>query len=249
MNCTHFRPGERLDDLQHNGLVIIQNRNQFCFGTDSILLAHFASDDKAKKVCDLGTGSGVLPLLLSDMMPQASFVGVEIQADVCDMARRSVEINSLEKRIEIREMNLVDAPAVFGKASFDMVICNPPYGKRGSCVLCNNDAKNIARHEILCTLEDIIRTATGLLCNGGRFYLVHQTERMLEILELLRENCLEPKKLQMVHPQVSKAPYLILLEAVKGQKSNMQILPPLIVYDDAGNYTPDLREIYGISET
>lgn len=248
MKEAQLKPGERLDDLQHDGLVIIQNKNQFCFGTDSVLLSHFASCCKAKRVCDLGTGSGVLPLLLSDRLPAATFDGVEIQAEACDMARRSVLLNQLEKRITIHEMDLLHAPHFFGKGSFDMIICNPPYGKIGTCVLCNNHAKNIARHEVMCTLEQIIETASALLCNGGHFFIVHQCDRLLEMMDSMRKCSLEPKKLQLVHPQIGKPPYLVLVEAVKNQKSTLQIQAPLIVYEENGVYTPKLRAIYGLPD-
>lgn len=242
---TELKPGERLDDLQRNHLQIIQNPEKFCFGMDAVLLSGFARIKPEEKVLDMGTGTGIIPILLSAKTKAAHLTGLEIQPESADMARRSVQLNDLESRISIVEGDIKRATELFGKAAFDVVTCNPPYmiGQHG---LQNPDApKAIARHELLCTFEDVAREAAGLLRPGGKLYLVHRPFRLAEIIGTLLSYKLEPKRMQMVHPFVDKEPNMVLIEASRGGNPRMTVEPPLIVYQSQGVYTPEIYDIYG----
>ena len=242
---TELKPGERLDDLQRNHLQIIQNPEKFCFGMDAVLLSGFAKVKPGEKVLDLGTGTGIIPILLSAKTQAAHLTGLEIQTESADMARRSVLLNGLDERIEIVEGDIKEASRIFGAAAFDVVTCNPPYmiGQHG---LQNPDGpKAIARHEVLCTFEDVAREAAKLLRPGGKFYLVHRPFRLAEIIGTLLSYKLEPKRMQLVHPFINKEPNMVLLEASRGGNSRMTVEPPLIVYKEQGVYTPEIYDIYG----
>jgi len=236
-------PDERLDDLQ-NGLHILQKPGAFRFGMDAVLLAHFARLRPRDRVADLGTGTGILPLLLSLAEPKASFAGWEWQTDMADMARRSVTLNGLENRIEIIADDFRNAPAVCGREVMQGVICNPPYGKRGGALISETDAHALARHESDCTLEDILRVASALLRNQGRLWMVFPAPRALELMDGLRARRLEPKRLRMGCAKASKAPYLLLIEAVKNARPMLHWLPPLVVYHEDGTETEELKAIY-----
>lgn len=242
---TELRSGERLDDLQRNHLKIIQNPEKFCFGMDAVLLSGFAKVKPGEKVLDLGTGTGIIPLLLSAKTKAGHLTGLEIQPESADMARRSVALNGLEDRIDIVEGDIKEASALFGMAGFDVVTCNPPYmiGQHG---LRNPDTpKAVARHEVLCTFEDVAREAARLLRPGGKFYLVHRPFRLAEIIGTLLSHKLEPKRMKLVHPFLDKEPNMVLIEASRGGNSRMTVEPPLIVYEKPGVYTPEIYEIYG----
>lgn len=242
---TELKPGERLDDLQRHHLQIIQNPEKFCFGMDAVLLSGFARIKPEEKVLDMGTGTGIIPILLSAKTKAAHLTGLEIQPESADMARRSVQLNDLESRISIVEGDIKRATELFGKAAFDVVTCNPPYmiGQHG---LQNPDApKAIARHELLCTFEDVAREAAGLLRPGGKLYLVHRPFRLAEIIATLLAYKLEPKRMQMVHPFIDKEPNMVLIEASRGGNPRMTVEPPLIVYQSPGVYTPEIYDIYG----
>ncbi len=242
---TELRSGERLDDLQRNHLKIIQNPEKFCFGMDAVLLSGFAKVKPGEKVLDLGTGTGIIPLLLSAKTKAGHLTGLEIQPESADMARRSVALNGLEDRIDIVEGDIKEASALFGMAGFDVVTCNPPYmiGQHG---LRNPDTpKAVARHEVLCTFEDVAREAARLLRPGGKFYLVHRPFRLAEIIGILLSHKLEPKRMKLVHPFLDKEPNMVLIEASRGGNSRMTVEPPLIVYEKPGVYTPEIYEIYG----
>lgn len=242
---TELKPGERLDDLQRNHLQIIQNPEKFCFGMDAVLLSGFAKIKPGEKVVDLGTGTGIIPILLSAKTKASRLYGLEIQSESADMAKRSVLLNGLEQRIEIVEGDIKEASRLFGAAGFDAVTCNPPYmiGQHG---LQNPDGpKAIARHEVLCTFEDVAREAARLLRPGGKFYLVHRPFRLAEIISTLLAHKLEPKRMQLVYPFVDKEPNMVLLEASRGGNSRMTVEPPLIVYKEPGVYTSEIYDIYG----
>ncbi len=240
-----LKPGERLDDLQRNHLKIIQNPALFCFGMDAVLLSGFAAAKAGEKVLDLGTGNGIIPLLLSAKTEAAHLTGLEIQPESADMARRSVLYNDLSQRITIAEGDLKEASAIFDLATFDVVTCNPPY-MAGSHGLTNDArARAIARHELLCTFEDVAREAARLLRPGGKFYLVHRPFRLAEIMVTLSRHKLEPKRMRLVYPYVNKEPNMVLLEASRGGNSRMQVEPPLIVYQQPGVYMPEIYEVYG----
>lgn len=239
------RSGERVDDLQRNGLRIIQNPKRFCFGMDAVLLSGFARAGEGEKTLDLGTGNGIIPLLMSAKTQAAHLTGLEIQPESADMARRSVALNHLEDRIHICEGDIKEASRIFGASAFDVVTCNPPYmiGQHG---LTGDDrAKAVARHEILCTFEDVAREAARLLRPGGKFYLVHRPFRLAELLCTLTTHRLEPKRMRLVYPFVDKEPNMVLLEADRGGNPRMTVEPPLIVYQKPGVYTPEIYEVYG----
>lgn len=243
---TKFRKGEeRIDDLQTAGLHILQHPARFLFGTDSVLLSHFAYAKSGAKWMDLGTGTGILPLLILAKRPRDSFVAVEIQAEAADMAARSVRMNGLEQRIDVRHMDMLDAPAAFGHGSFDAVVCNPPYGRRGGALVNPSDALSIARHEIKITLPQVVETAAKLLKPGGYFFIIHQAERFFELSGLLQGSRLEPKRVRFLHPKPGKNAHLVLVEAMRNGASGAKILPPLFIHDENGEISREMGEIYG----
>lgn len=242
---NNLRPGERLDDLHRNGYKIIQNENRFCFGMDAVLLSGFAIVKEGEIVLDMGTGTGIIPILLAGKTKGRHFTGLEIQSSSADMAVRSVQYNHLEDRISIIEGDIKEAGKLFEPASFDVITSNPPYmtGQHG---LVNPDQeKAIARHEICCTLEDVISQTAKLLRVGGRFYLVHRPFRLAEIIHMLVEYRLEPKRMKLVYPFVDREPNMVLIEAVRGGKSRITVERPLIVYQEPGVYTNEIYDIYG----
>ena len=240
-----LKDGERLDELHRNGYRIIQNARKFCFGMDAVLLSGFARVKAGERVLDLGTGMGIIPILLRGKTPGRNFTGLEIQEESADMARRSVAYNHLEDSISIVTGDIREAAALFRAASFDVVTSNPPY-MTDSHGLVNPDLpKAIARHELLCSLEDVVRGAAGVLRPGGRFYLVHRPFRLAEIMTVLVRYRLEPKRMRLVYPFVEKEPNMVLLEAVQGGNSRITVEKPLIVYREPGVYTEEIYEIYG----
>lgn len=237
-------PGERVDDLQLEGLSIIQNPSGFCFGVDAVLLSDFAKAKHGAHIVDLGTGNGILPLLLSAKTKGTQITAFEIQEEVADMARRSVVYNALEDRIQIIADDLRNAFSHLNKSSVDIVVTNPPYVAGGGGLVNPRDAKAIARHEIHCTLEDVIRTAAQLLKPGGAFYMVHRPSRLADMIELMRRCKLEPKALRFVHPKRGQAPNILLIKGVRGGGAEMRVEPPLYVYAEEGGYDPEILEIY-----
>ncbi len=236
---------ERLDELQRNGYAIIQSPNRFCFGMDAVLLSGFAKVKTKEKAIDLGTGTGIIPILLEAKTEGAHFTGLEIQPDSADMATRSVAYNHLEEKISIVTGDIKEASRIFGAASFDVVTTNPPYmiGEHG---LTNpEDTKAIARHEILCDLDDILRESAKLLKPQGRFYMVHRPFRLAEIMSKMVEYRIEPKRMRLVYPYVDKEPNMVLIEGLRGGKSRMTVEKPLIVYKEQGVYTEEIIDIYG----
>lgn len=238
-------PGERLDDLERNGYKIIQNDKTFCFGMDAVLLSGFARVKPGEKALDLGTGTGIIPILLKAKTSGAHFTGLEIQEASADMARRSVLYNHLEDQISIVQGDIKEAHTLFDAASFDVITSNPPY-MTGNHGLVNPDMpKAIARHEILCTLDDVIGQASRLLRPGGRFYMVHRPFRMAEIMTKMTAHRLEPKRMRLVYPFVDKEPNMVLIEGLKGGKPRITVEKPLIVYKEPGVYTAEIYDVYG----
>ncbi len=236
---------ERVDDLERNGLKIIQDPDRFCFGMDAVLLSGFATCKENGTVLDMGTGTGIIPILMSAKTRAESLTGLEIQPESADMARRSVCLNNLSKRINIVTGDIKDAANIFPKASFDVVTCNPPYmiGQHG---LVNPESpKAIARHEILCTLDDVVKNAAAVLKPGGAFYMVHRPFRLPEIFSKLSEYKLEPKRMKLVYPYIDKEPNMVLIEARRGGKSRLTVEKPLIVYKSQGVYSDEIYDIYG----
>lgn len=239
-----LREGERLDDLQRDGYRIIQNEKLFCFGMDAILLSGFAQVREGERVLDLGTGTGIIPILLAAKTKGEHFTGLEISERSVDMARRSVTLNKLERRVEIIQGDIKEAGELFAPASFDTVTSNPPYMTVQHGLVNPDTEKAAARHEILCTLEDVVCAAARMLGNGGRFYMVHRPFRLAEIIRTLSQYHLEPKRMQMVYPYVDREPNMVLIEAVRGGRPRMTVEKPLIVYESPGAYTPEIIEIY-----
>ncbi len=294
-----LRPGERIDDLQREnrsslqqcGLWIIQDPSRFCFGMDAVLLAAYVQMKKARRGLDLGTGNGIIPILLSDRTDCAHLTGLEIQPASADLAKRSVALNGLQDRISIVQGDIREADRIFAAASFDFITCNPPYrtigsgrvsgkadqdkksapdtagAQHGGCGedtdgdpasitagpdrdSCGEDPtrgldpRAIARHELLCTFEDVAGAAAKLLRPGGHFYLVHRPLRLPELITTLCGRGLEPKRMRLVYPHADQAPNMVLLDCVRGGAPELRVEPPLIVYEKDGTYTPELLQIY-----
>ncbi len=240
-----LKEGERLDELHRNGYQIIQNSRKFCFGMDAVLLSGFAKVKPGERVLDLGTGTGIIPILLRGKTQGRDFTGLEIQEESADMARRSVAYNHLEESVSIVTGDIKEAAALFGAASFDVVTCNPPYMTGNHGLVNPEQPKAVARHEILCTLEDVVSQTAKVLRSGGRFYLVHRPFRLAEILTLLVQYKLEPKRMRLVYPFVDKEPNMVLIEALSGGRSRITVEKPLIVYKEQGVYTDEIYDIYG----
>ncbi len=236
---------ERIDDLQRNGLKIIQDTGRFCFGMDAVLLSGFAKAKTGEKVLDMGTGTGILPLLMSAKTDAEHFSALEIQPESADMARRSVAMNDLSDKIDIVTGDIKEASRIFGRASFDIVTVNPPYMTAGHGEVNPADAKAIARHEVLCTLEDVVREAAAVLKTNGRLYMVHKPFRLAEIFGVMQKYKLEPKELRVVYPYADKEPNMVLVGAVKGGKSGIKIAPPLIIFSEKDVYSEEIKRDYG----
>ena len=242
---TLLKENERIDDLQRKGYRIIQNPDYFCFGMDAILLSGFANVKKGERVLDMGTGTGIIPILLEVKTQGESFVGLEIQQPVADMAARSVRLNQLEDKIEIVCGDIKEASTILKPCSFDVVTCNPPYMNQTHGIVNPTKPKAIARHEILCNFEDIAREASKLLKPKGRFYLVHRPRRLMDLLCTLRTYHLEPKRMRYIHPFKEEEANMVLIEALHNGGVQMRVESPLIVYDEPGKYTQEVLQIYG----
>lgn len=240
-----IKENERIDDLQRNGYRIIQDPDRFCFGMDAVLLSGFATAKKGDKVLDMGTGTGIIPILMEAKTDAEHLTGLEIQPESADMALRSVQLNDLQDKISIVTGDIKEAKNLFPKASFQVITSNPPYmiGQHG--LVNPHSEKAIARHEVLCTLEDVIENAAALLVPGGHFYMVHRPFRLAEIMTTLVKYRLEPKRMQLVYPYIDKEPNMVLIEAARGGKSRLQVEKPLIVYEKPGVYTPEIYDVYG----
>ncbi len=247
MQDFFVHPFERVDDLQtSSGYKLIQNPNWFCFGVDAVLLSDFAAKTIKPKsrILDMCSGNGIIPILLAEKTDSPDIVGLEIQECVAEMATRSIKMNNLGSRISISVGDLRDAENTFGKAVFDSVTCNPPYKENLGGLKNSTDTVTIARHEILCSLEDIIKSAERVLRPMGKLYLIHRPERLADIFCLMRQYKIEPKKLRLVHPSPSKTATMVLVEGAKHGKPKLFLDPPLYVHDENGNYTDEIERIY-----
>ena len=240
-----MKTNERIDELQRNGYRIIQDSDRFCFGMDAVLLSGFAHAKEGDQVLDLGTGTGIIPILMEAKTKAKKLIGLEIQPESADMAKRSVQLNNLEKKIEIVEGDIKNATEIFKKSSFHVITSNPPYmiGKHG--LVNPHSEKAIARHEVLCTLEDVVSQASKLLVPGGNFFMVHRPFRLAEIMNLLTKYHLEPKRMQFVYPYIDKEPNMVLIEANRGGKARLKVEKPLVIYEEPGKYTKEIYDIYG----
>ncbi len=236
---------EQIDTLK-NGYKIIQDTERFQFGIDAVLLADFAGKEvrKGNAVIDLGTGTGIIPLLMNSICESAHFVGLEVQKESAEMAARSVALNNLTEQIQIVNGDLKDSDTIFTRHSFNVVTCNPPYmidehGKSNTL-----DAKTIARHEVLCTLEDVVEAADTLLATHGKFFMIHRPFRLPEIFSALERHKMEMKRMRLIFPFADKEPNMVLIEARKNAKRRLTIEPPLVVRNDDGEYTTEIDSIY-----
>ena len=240
-----LKENERIDDLEFKGLKIIQNKEGFCFGIDSVLLSDFAKNiKKGSKVLDLGTGTGIIPILLCGKTELKKIVGVEIQEEVSNMTKRSIKLNNLENRFEVINENILNLNNIYKNQTFDVVVTNPPYKKNGTGIVNEDEKKIISRHEITAKLEDFIKIAKDLLKDKGEFYMVHRPERLVDILSILREYKIEPKELRFVCSNINKEPKLVLIKGVKNSKAFLKIDKNLYIYDEKENYTKEILKIY-----
>ncbi len=240
-----LRENERIDDLEYKGLKIIQNKNGFCFGIDSVLISDFAKEIKSNSiVADLGTGTGIISILIVEKTSAKKVYGVEIQDYVADMARRSIILNNLSEKVSIINEDIKKIEKVLGLASCDVVITNPPYKKIGTGLLNDDMSKLISRHEIKCTLEDVIENSFKILKDRGEFYMVHRPDRLVDIVYIMRKNKIEPKELRLVYSNENSKPKLVLIKGIKNARSELKIDKPLYIYNLDGTYTDEILEIY-----
>lgn len=244
-----LKENERIDDLQYKNLKVIQKMDGFCFGVDAVLLASFAKDMKRNDlVVDLCTGTGVVAILLAGKTTAKEIIGVEIQEEYVEMAQRSVTMNHLEERVKMMHQDLKDLKTVIGAGTVDAITVNPPYKKKGSGIINDVDSLTIARHEVYCTLEDVIKESSRMLKTNGSFYMVHRPERLVDIFCLMRKYQIEPKRIRLVHPSVGKVANIVLIEGTKNGRSFLKMEKPLYIYDESGNYTEEIYEIYGMKK-
>ncbi len=243
-----LKENEKIEDLQCKGLKIIQNKKWFCFGMDAVLLTNYCDIKNNSSIVDLGTGTGIIPILLSGKKNYSKAYAIEIQQEVAEMAKRSVLLNDLQDKIEVLNIDLKDILNYLEPNSFDAVISNPPYKLNNSGIINPLDKKAISRHEIMCSLEDVISTAGSLLKQYGRFYMVHRPDRLADIMCLLRKYRLEPKQIRFVHPRAKEKPNMVLIRASKNGNPELKFDSPLYIYDEDGKYTKDVYDIYGMQE-
>ena len=259
-----LKEDERIDDLEYNNLKIIQNKNGFCFGIDSVLISDFAKEVKNNSIgVDLGAGTGIISILLTAKTEISKILSVEIQKEVAEMARRSVELNNMQNKIEIINLNIKEIINKTKKENlsdnlennkiieklpregFDFVVTNPPYKKLETGKINNNEYKYISRHEVTADLADFIEVSRYLLKDKGTLYMVHRPERLVDIVELMRKNKIEPKKIRLVYSKVDKEPALVLIKGIKNARPFLKIDKPLVIYDTNGEYTDEIYDIYG----
>ena len=240
-----LKENERIDDLEFKNLKIIQDKSGFCFGMDSVILTDFAKEiKKDSMVLDLGTGTGIIPILLCGKTNLKKVIGVEIQKEVAEMASRSAKLNNLENRFEVLNENIINLNKIYNNQSFDVIVTNPPYKKKNSGIINENEKKVISRHEITANLEDFIKISKDLLKDKGEFYIFHRPERLVDIFSLMRKYKIEPKVLKMVYPNRNKEPNLMLIKGIKNAKPFLKVEKNLYVYNEKGKYTEEILKIY-----
>lgn len=245
-DLTLARSNERIDDLERNGYKIIQNPEVFCFGIDAILLAHFAKVTKAsQKILDIGTGTGIIPILMHASYQRGSYTGIDIQADMVEMATRSSKLNHIEESVQFLNIDIKAFKEHFSCEQFDIITTNPPYMKEEAGLKNEHPSIRMARHEVSCTLEDIIAASSYMLKNRGKLYMIHRPHRLIDIISYMRSYKLEPKRMRFIHPKPGKPPTMVLIEAIRNGGPELRVEPPLMVYDDRGAYTDEIYDIYG----
>ena len=243
----NLKENERIDDLEYNNLKIIQNEKGFCFGIDSILISDFAREIKQGSVgVDLGTGTGIICILLAAKTKLSKIIGVEIQKDIADMANRSVELNSLQEKVEIKNVNVkeIAEKTLLEREKFDFVVTNPPYKKIDTGKVNESEYKFISRHEVTANLEDFIKNSKYLLKDKGSMYIVHRPDRLVDIIELMRKYKIEPKRMRLVYSTIENEPTLVLIKGIKNAKQFLKVEKPLIIYNSKGEYTEEIHKIY-----
>lgn len=245
MDNINLKEDERIDDLEYKGLKLIQNKKGFCFGVDAVLLSDYAKGiKKGSTVVDIGTGTGIVAILLCAKTNLKKIYGIELQKEVANIAQRNVELNGLDDKMEVVNINIKDVFSKLEKNKIDVIVTNPPYKKHDTGVKNLDTRQLISRHEVECTLEDIIKNASLLLKDLGEFYMVHRAERIVDIFVTLRKYKLEPKNIRFVHSKIGEKPNLVLVKAVKCAKEFLKIDKPLVIYGEDGNYTDEIYEIY-----
>lgn len=240
-----LKENERIDDLEFEDLKIIQNAKGFCFGIDSVLLSDFAKNIKKNStIVDLGTGTGIISILLSKKTEAKKIYGIELQEEVCDMASRSVLLNNLQDKIEIINKNIKNISDTLGINVSDVVVTNPPYKKYGTGLLNEDDSKIISRHEKECTLEDVIKQSFKILKDKGLFYMVHRPDRLVDIIYLMRKYKIEPKEIRIVYSNIKSKAVLVLIKGIKNAGEELKVLSPLYIYNEDGTYTDEVLKIY-----
>ena len=236
---------ERIDDLEFKNLKIIQNKDGFCFGIDSVLLSDFAKNIKKDSiVLDLGTGTGIIPILLCGKTKLKKITGIELQEEVAKMAKKSIKLNNLEDKFDVINENILNLNRIYKNQTFDVIVSNPPYKKKDTGIINESKKKIVSRHEISANLEDFIKISKDLLKDKGEFYMVHRPERLVDIFELMRKYKIEPKILKMVYSYKNKEPKLILIQGVKNAKPFLKVESNLYIYEDTGKYTKEILKIY-----
>ena len=240
-----LKENERIDDLEYKGLKIIQNTKGFCFGIDSILLSDFAKNiKKGAKVLDLGTGTGIIATLLCGKTELSEITGIEVQEEVYEMAKRSIQLNHLEDKFKLIQDNILNLNHYFEKNTFDAIVTNPPYKKKETGVQNEDARKLISRHEIEASIEDFIKISKDMLKDKGEFYIVYRPERLVDLLSLMRKYKIEPKKIRFVYSNIHAVSKLVLVQGVKNARPFLKLEPNLYIYDDNGNYTEEILKIY-----
>ena len=241
-----IKEDETLDALQLNGICVIQKKQAFRFGIDAVLLANFPKVKKGAKVVDLCSGTGIIPFILAGKTSASNILGIEIQKEICDMAKRSVKYNELDKKVKFIEADLKDVKLLKTIEKVDVVTVNPPYKTYGTGIININDKNAIARHEICCTLDDVIKASKVLLKDKGKLYMIHRPDRIADIMNVMRKYNIEPKLITTIHPTVKKAPSMILIEGQKNGGKFLKWNNPLYIYDENNKYTNEVKKIYGI---
>ena len=247
-NEVVVKENESIDELQLKGLKLIQKKDSFRFGVDAVLLSEFANIKKNFRVIDLCTGTGIVPFLILGKYEPKEIVGIEVQEEIAEMANRSTVLNNVEDKIKFINRDLKDIEFLKQLGRFDALTVNPPYKLNNSGIVNPSDKLAIARHEVLCTLEDVIATSRILLKDNGRMYMVHRPERLADILTLMRKYKIEPKRIRMVHPNTKKSPNIVLIEGQRDGGKFLKWDPPLYVYNDNGEYSDEINKIYGRSK-
>ena len=241
---TVINPEETLDDLILGKMKLIQPAHGYRFSLDAVLLAHFPILEGVKQAVDLGTGNGIIPILLAARAPELRIIGIEIQEGMVDKARRSIQYNHLEKRIEIISADIREINSILPGGKAELVLSNPPFWKNGEGHINSNAEEAIARHELKLNLEELVSQGAYLLCTGGRLAVIHRADRLEEIIGIFRQHKLYPRRLRMVHPFIDRNAKLVLLEGQKSRPGSLSVLPPLIIYEKPGEYCEEIKHIY-----